>query len=323
MMICDYVCSGPSLLKAAKKKFPNAKLFAYNPNGIGRRLKRILEKELDVNVNIIMEMKDDMKFCKIIMNPPYDKNLHLKILQEAMKHSDDIVNLSPIRWLHDPFASDKKSTEFERFKNIRKHIADIEVISAKEANDLFGINLFSDLGIYTINDKGGFDTENFWKVFRSDNNINILGKIKNHDCLKNHIEKNQRSGIRVPLTNIAGNRGNLPIYKDISVLIDGLKDGKDWTKCKNMGGYEKPENSLLPNSVKFDIVEEAQNFYNSFKTKFFRYICNITVQQQNIQTQVIPFMPTYKQEWTDEQLYKYFDLTQEEIDEIESSIDKL
>ena len=87
-----------------------------------------------------------------------------------------------------------------------------------------------------------------------------------------------------------------------------------------MGGYEKPENSLLPNSVKFDTVEEAQNFYDSFKTKFFRYICNITVQQQNIQTQVIPFMPTYKHEWTDKMLYQYFDLTQEEIDEIECSI---
>lgn len=255
----------------------------------------------------------------IIMNPPYDGAKHLKTLDKTIKAFQDseIVNLSPIRWLQDPFASDKKSTEFERFNNIRKYIADIEVISAKEANDLFGINLFSDLGIYTINDKGGFDTENFWKIFRSDVNINILGKIKNHDSLKNHIEKNQRSGIRVPLTDIAGNRGNLPIYKDISVLIDGLKDGKDWTKCKNMGGYEKPENSPLPNSVKFDTLEEAQNFYDSFKTKFFRYICNITVQQQHIQTQVIPFMSSYKNPWTDKMLYEYFGLDENEIKEIE------
>lgn len=86
----------------------------------------------------------------IIMNPPYNGNLHLKTLDKVIKANpnSEIVNLSPIRWLQDPFASDKKSTEFERFKNIRKHIADIEVISAKEANDLFSINLFSDLGIY-------------------------------------------------------------------------------------------------------------------------------------------------------------------------------
>ena len=29
------------------------------------------------------------------MNPPYCRNLHLKILNEAIHHSDDIVNLSP------------------------------------------------------------------------------------------------------------------------------------------------------------------------------------------------------------------------------------
>lgn len=40
-----------------------------------------------------------MKFDHVVMNPPYDGNLHLKVVQEAMKHSDDVVNLSPIRWL--------------------------------------------------------------------------------------------------------------------------------------------------------------------------------------------------------------------------------
>ena len=39
-----------------------------------------------------------MKFDHVIMNPPYHRNLHLKILNEAINHSDDIVNLSPIRW---------------------------------------------------------------------------------------------------------------------------------------------------------------------------------------------------------------------------------
>ena len=258
----------------------------------------------------------------IIMNPPYDGPLHLKILDKAIKAapSSEIVNLSPIRWLQDPLALEKKSTEFVRFGNIRKHIENIDVIAAKEANTMFDISLFSDLGIYTVNSKGGFDTQNFWKTFRSKENISILNKVKVHDSLKNHIEKNMREGIRVALTDIAGNRGNLPIYKDIAVLIDGCKDGKDWTKCKNMGGYEKPENSPLPNSVKFDTVEEGQNFYDSYKTKFFRYVCNITLQQQHIQTQAIPYMPTYTHPWTDEQLYEYFGLTEDEIQEIEETL---
>ena len=43
-----------------------------------------------------------MKFDCIIINPPYRKNLHLKILSEAIKHLKDdgtCVNLSPDNWL--------------------------------------------------------------------------------------------------------------------------------------------------------------------------------------------------------------------------------
>src|SRR5574344_1209165 len=43
--------------------------------------------------------KLNMNFDHIIMNPPYDKNLHLKILSEAMKHSDDVVCLHPNRFM--------------------------------------------------------------------------------------------------------------------------------------------------------------------------------------------------------------------------------
>ena len=35
-----------------------------------------------------------MNFDHIIMNPPYNGSLHLKILSEAMKHSDDVANLN-------------------------------------------------------------------------------------------------------------------------------------------------------------------------------------------------------------------------------------
>lgn len=52
-----------------------------------------------------------MKFDHIIMNPPYCRNLHLKILNEAICYSDDIVNLSPIRWLQDPLAERKRNSD--------------------------------------------------------------------------------------------------------------------------------------------------------------------------------------------------------------------
>ena len=83
-----------------------------------------------------------MKFDHIIMNPPYCRNLHLKILNEAINNSDDIVNLSPIRWLQDPLAEYKRNSDFKKFTEIRERIESIEIITAKDACDVFGA-LFS------------------------------------------------------------------------------------------------------------------------------------------------------------------------------------
>lgn len=41
---------------------------------------------------------------------------------------------------------------------------------------------------------------------------------------------------------------------------------------------------------------------------------------QNVLLKYLPFMPTYTHPWTDEMLYEYFDLTEDEIKEIEQEI---
>ena len=306
MTICDYTCSGPSLLKAAKKKFPNAKLFAYNPNGIGLRLKRILEKELGTNVNIIMEMKDDMKFCKIIMNPPYDKNLHLKILREAMKHSDDIVNLSPIRWLQDPLAEYKKNSDWERFSDIRKRIESLDVVSATEAQKLFGSRQYENLGIYHLTKDGGANL--LPKPFISQALFDKVNLPTYQGEYKSLYDAAQKTNFEKPYVKMSYFHGNVGA-KDWADVISPQKELAFNTNV-NTGTF----------TINFDTQEEAKNFFAYCQTKFVK-ACN-----GNVKTNIrwpgyaIPFMPTYTHPWTDEQLYKYFDLTQEEIDEIECSI---
>ena len=264
-----------------------------------------------------------MPFDKIITNPPYNKNLHLKILREAMKHSDEIVNLSPIRWLQDPLAEYKRGSDWKKFGDIREKIIDITPIKAAEANDLFGIGLYADLGIYYFNEKAPnrLATHLFWKQFKTKAEIIMIEKLmKMKDSLKNHIDKNKIDGIRVPLTLIGGNRGYKPVYKDIAFAIDGkdCNTGNWWTEAKNMGGYEKPEGSAFPLSVKFNSENEANNFYQFWFTKFGSWICEITHCQQHIQENMLPFLPNYKKPWTDADLYEYFSLTPEEIKEIEN-----
>ena len=265
-----------------------------------------------------------MKFDHIIMNPPYCRNLHLKILNEAICYSDDIVNLSPIRWLQDPRAEIKKCSDFKKFENIRDHIESIDIVSSLDAQQAFSIEIFSDLGIYHLTNSGGFDTKDFWKSVRTPAQVMMLNKLMQlKDSVANHIDKNMRDGIRVPLTNMGGNRGYRNVYKELSYVIDGCKDGRDWTKCKNMGGYEKPENGPIPLSVKFNTVNEAQNFYNSFFTKFYTWLCNITRMLQTLNPGLLPWLGDYTHEWTDEMLYEYFNLTPEEIAIIESEINEI
>ena len=262
-----------------------------------------------------------MKFDHIIMNPPYCRNLHLKILNEAICYSDDIVNLSPIRWLQDPLVDRKKSCDFKKFADVRDHIESIDIISASEAQRAFSIEIFSDLGVYHLTSSGGFDTKEFWKAVRTPAQVMMLNKLMQlKDNVANHTEKNKRDGIRVPLTNMGGNRGYRNVYKELAYVMDGCKDGRDWTKCKNMGGYEKPEGCALPLSVKFNSIDEAQNFYDSFFTKFYTWLCNITRMLQILNPGLLPWLGDYTHPWTDNNLYEYFNLTPEEISIIESGI---
>lgn len=43
-------------------------------------------------------------FDLIVMNPPYDGSLHLKILESVIPYAEKTVNISPARWLIDPLS---------------------------------------------------------------------------------------------------------------------------------------------------------------------------------------------------------------------------
>ena len=72
----------------------------------------------------------------------------------------------------------------------------------------------------------------------------------------------------------------------------------------------------------FDNIDEAENFVTYMKTKFFRFLMGMIKNTQNISKKVYSFVPLqdFSKPWTDEELYKKYNLNQEEIDFIESMI---
>ena len=74
----------------------------------------------------------------------------------------------------------------------------------------------------------------------------------------------------------------------------------------------------------FDTEKESDNFLNYLKTNFVRFLLSIYKNNQNLhrgELEIVPWLD-FTKEWTDEKLYKEFNLTKEEIDFIEKNIPK-
>ena len=73
----------------------------------------------------------------------------------------------------------------------------------------------------------------------------------------------------------------------------------------------------------FDTKHEAENFISYMKTKFFRFMLGLRTLTQDINKEKFAWVPDledYSKSWTDEELYKRFNLTDSEIKHIESKI---
>lgn len=79
-------------------------------------------------------------------------------------------------------------------------------------------------------------------------------------------------------------------------------------------GYDSKKHNLTK--------EQCENIVEYIKTKFFRYLVSIKKKTQNGPRMVYQFVPMqdFSRKWTDEDLYKKYELTSEEIGYIENSI---
>lgn len=281
-------------------------------------------KTWDELVNLMNRNTNKMKFDHIIMNPPYCRNLHLKILNEAIRHSDDIVNLSPIRWLQDPLAEYKRNSDFKRFKEIRERIESIEIIKVTDAETLFGISLPFNLGVYHITKDGGW-INTFNKPLLS----KMVEKVISTDNVNNHTVIDDLDGISLLLSMFTGgcsgrleNENAFMIVKERSYFTNKINEFTNETylaqRTRVAWGNVKPK--AVNTNVKFSTKEERDNFYDSWSTKTLRWMFNTMKVDVNVHSNLLPWLGDYTHPWTDEDLYKYFNLSEDEIKIIESEI---
>ena len=83
-------------------------------------------------------------------------------------------------------------------------------------------------------------------------------------------------------------------------------------------GNVKPK--AVNTNIKFATRGERDNFYDSWNTKTLRWMFNNMKTDIHANIQFLPWLGDYTHVWTDDDLYKYFELTDDEIAIIEGEI---
>ena len=288
--VCDWCCKGVGLLK----NIPSGhKLYAK----VDDKRTELIVKKLLPNVNIVKDMT--MNFDHIIMNPPYDdlgNTIAENIMDVARQHADKVVCLNQVNFFKSPYLKVKVKKDggrANRFTDLLKHIEDIETIPRNEFNKFFNIGGASDgaIIVLTKEETKYFDTFNesvFFKFCSEENSI--LSKANRDKQTPYYV-----------------------VLKRQSYSVDDIDFIED--NDKHLG---KDKRNFLP--IYFDTENEKENFIKCYNTKFMKRFLQTLKSGKTTPIGLLPFMPTYTHPWTDEMLYQYFDLTEDEVKEIEKSI---
>ena len=237
-----------------------------------------------------------MKFDYAVVNPPYDRNLHLKVLEQVLKVADKVINISPVRWLQDPFAPYINKSDYNKFeKSVSKHIKNIQFIPAKEATQLFGDASFTmNLGIYELDANGGWNYQH---------NDPLVTKI---------VEKTmENSWVPFNFTNQKNKKQYKFVLKtnDISEwLVNTTYENQLTVKGANPNW--KPGGQTSKYCIfSFNTEDERKNFYECYNTPFMKWHTTLWKADKHIYPNKVPYFGDYTHKWKLRDFFDWFDLT--------------
>ena len=253
-----------------------------------------------------------MPFSKIIINPPYDKNLHLKILREAMKHIEkdggEIVCLHPYTWL----SPTNVAHPMGKWRSILNgNCKSLEIINHDEMNNYFVTGNSIETGLISCWGEDKVDLENYGLT----------------PTLKSLYMKTQITNRKDIITLAACQNGEygMQYYKGKPII----RKEHDVPIYTWHGGATLKDALLIKDDKKkvgkvlyFNSENERQNFIDSLDTKFMTWYWKTFVVENGDNKLVNYFfrMKDYSKPWTDADLYEYFNLTPEEIKIVENEI---
>ncbi len=249
----------------------------------------LVDTEINKNAwkDFIKEVASMPKFDVAIMNPPYDGNLHLKILEKVIPVADKVVNISPVRWLQDPLAKYKKNSDYNKFENsISKKIENLDVIDVELSNNLFQI-YFGALGIYTIG-KGGYD----------------YSYAQRNSLVHKFISKSN-----VTFMDVATEEGYRGKYKSnyFGIINSHYGDTSAWIS-NNFELFTSKRETNTNKVIFFNSTAEVTNCFQFLNLKVMRYFAKLIRFNQRVPWQFVPYLD-YTQPWDNKRFCAYFGIT--------------
>ena len=236
---------------------------------------------------------NNKKFDVVLMNPPYNRDLHLKFLEKTIEIADNVVNISPHDWLTNKFAKTEKSKFRREFREkYSKYIEDLEIISPEDFNKYFGTSNWFGVAIEVFKENAnGIDPDKFL------NTDTLLNKIIN----KIHTLPSLRSKFTRRIDN--------ELFVPVRITSHGYLNyvERDYSKIKSKGG------------ILFNSKNEVKNFIDSFDTWLYKYL-EKSEWQGSENSASVPYLGDYTTPWTNERLYRLFNITKEEQKIIEDMI---
>lgn len=246
--------------------------------------------------------EEKMKFDVAIMNPPYDGNLHLKILEKVIPIANNVVNISPSNCYSCnrlKFSTDIPM--YDTFKeSVFKHCIAVDIMKGDVASKIFNIAQGTDLGI-SVYSKDYTDIN-----YVSDKFVIYNNKELEKSLCKKFLKKCELSHWKTFLgegdfilntSHVHGHVGN----KDFTNLLcmrytDALKVKKtaDVRSCQ----------------FRFKTENERKNFFDAYMNSKCIHWWNLQWKNQIILVlKYIPYMSDYTQPWTDKRFCEYFGIT--------------
>ena len=327
----------------------------YNKYNLKAKVKFMTTTNNEDYFEYFNKFNDMPKFDYCIMNPPYAGSLHLDFLDKVTNISDKIVIIEPGQWLVQLKENGKYTKEnsiSSKIKNkIERHVKSVELnnynrelhIANKTVFSITSIDFtkeYNEIDFECVTEKSKVSSLKDCNLIGEDRLVSsILKKCKNYKdhmidhCinLKKYKDYEDKGYYFLRYSNyMLHNLGGVskcghftPASEHKGKLIDTLISYFEVLALNKDLVYNKVPRGVQKNNISdatFGTKEELENWqyfvYNN-KLAVFINIC-LTIDEHNNSREYIPWLVDKK--YTDEEIYKLLDITEEEQELIDKTI---